>query len=56
MQIMLAFYTAVMALIKPICDVIEPLLDLARPVCGPAVDFIRNLTAAMESILKTFTR
>ena len=40
----------VLGMLKPAIDCAEPGLDMFRPVCGPLVDFVKNVLQAIETL------
>lgn len=38
------------SLIKSAIDCVEPLLDLARPTCGPLIDLIKNIVTIFDTL------
>ena len=40
----------VLGMLKPAIDCAEPGLDMLRPVCGPLVDFLKNMLQAIETL------
>lgn len=45
-------FNTIFGCVKPVLDTVEPLMDCARPVLGPVVDFSKNICQAIESMFK----